>query len=118
MEHTFEFDGVMYTWRRGTIRDAQVRKVITNKILKACGWDGQHAIPDEDNRGVFVYAEALAHLNPVQASWWRSAGDTPESLAEGYQDFMSMDEDLYTLLEKADSAVVPEKKMNGKPSKT
>lgn len=111
MEHTFEYDGVQYTWRRGTIRDKQTYQIVINKILRACGWDGDNPIPAEDNRGVVVYSEALSHLNPVKVAWWRTAGDTPDALADGYQQFMECDEELYDLLNKASVEVAPQKKM-------
>jgi hypothetical protein len=118
MEHKFEYDGIEYTWRRGTIRDKQVQIIINSKILKACGWDGDADIPEVDNRGVYIYTDALAHLNPVAVAWWRDAGDTPDALVEGYQDFMMADEELYKLFEKAAGAIAEQKKIAAKSSKT
>jgi hypothetical protein len=116
MEHTFEYDGIQYTWRRGTIRDKQIYQIVVNKILRACGWD-ENPIPPEESRGLAVYAEALAHLTPVKVDWWRTAGDTPEALAEGYQQFMASDEELYDLLNTASIEVLPSKKTITQPPK-
>lgn len=114
MEHKFEFDGIEYTWRRGTIRDVEARKVIVRKILRACGWETA-AIPDVDNTFIYRYADTLAHLSPVKVAWWRDAGDAPEAVAEGYHAFSDMDEDFYDLLDTAAAAVAPLKKTTTNP---
>lgn len=114
--HTFDYDGVVYTFHSGTMRDREIRKAIMRRVMRACGWDTS-TIPDEDNTGIYTYATALTYLEPVNVPWWRAAGDTPEALADGYHLFGQLDDELYDLLDAAETAVQMEKKMMPSGSK-
>lgn len=109
MEHKFEFDGQQITYRSGTVRDREARKLILRKLFAVCG--GSDNVSEFDRETMWDYANHVTHTSPFQATWRREVGDAPEVIYEGYQLFTEAPGEAYDKFRDAQTeSLMPEKK--------
>jgi len=107
--HTFTHDGTEYVYRSGTIKDAEIQRILNRRLIKTLGYTNE-TLPELENILIYNYTLALYFLAPVKAGWWHTVGDTPDALVAGYHLFNELDSEFLKALETAVEAVKPEKK--------
>lgn len=109
MEHKFEFNGQPVTYRSGTVRDREARKLVLRKLYAQCG--GYDNIPEVDSAIMWDYANFITHTSPFDADWRREAGDSGEVLYEGFVLFAEAPAAVFDIFRDAGlTAELPEKK--------
>lgn len=109
MEHKFEFNGQVVTYRSGTVRDREARKLVIQKVTDLCG--GSENMSELDGEILWDYATHITHTSPFEASWRRDANETADKLYEGMQLFGDADGGDYDVFRVARAnARPPEKK--------